>query len=192
MKISSCVDKGVLSALLLLPLVNCGLLFFSSNSSNWLHIRDLSDIVKQVGVLAFVAIAEELFFRGLLFRELAFCYEVNPVLAAVIVSLLFGALHLLNVFSYAMISYATVQSLCAFAISFDLSAIYYKFKNIVPCVVIHMAINITSVGLDNGLKKLSLSCVEVTVFLMVAVLYLIHGYRLFRVEQFYIDKGADE
>ena len=192
MKISSCFDKNMLPALFLFPLVNCGLFFFSSNSCDWLCTQGLSNIVKQVGVFAFVAIAEELFFRGLLFRELTFGYEVKPVLAAVIVSLLFGALHLLNVFSYATISYTIVQSLCAFAVSFDLSAIYYKFKSIVPCVVIHSAINITSIGLDNGLQKLLLNDVEITIFLMVAILYLIHGYRLFRLEQLCIDKGEDE
>jgi membrane protease YdiL (CAAX protease family) len=182
----------MLPALFLFPLVNCGLVFLSLNGENWYYIIDLLDIVKQVGILFFVAIAEELFFRGLLFRELAFGYDVKPILAAVIVSLLFGALHLLNVFSYATISYAIVQSLCAFAVSFDLSAIYYKFKSIVPCVVIHSAINITSIGLDNGLQKLLLNDVEITIFLMVAILYLIHGYRLFRLEQLCIDKGEDE
>ena len=192
MKISCCFNKSVLFALLLFPIVNCGLLFFSSNGDNWFNIKDFSDTFKQVGILVFVALAEELFFRGLVFRELTFGYEVKPVLAAAIVSLLFGALHLLNVFSYATISYAIVQSLCAFAVSFDLSAIYYKFKSIVPCVVIHSAINITSIGLDNGLQKLLINDVEITIFLMVAILYLIHGYRLFRLEQLCIDKGEDE
>jgi membrane protease YdiL (CAAX protease family) len=191
MKISSCFNKSVLSALLLFPIVNCGLFFFSSNVDNWFNIKDFSDIFKQAGLLVFVALAEELFFRGVLFRELAFSYKTNLVLVAVIVSLLFGVLHLLNIFSYATLHYAIVQSLCAFAISFDLSAIYRKFNSIVPCIVIHALINITSIGQDGGLEKLSLNGFEATMFLIVAIFYLVHGYKLFTDEQFCIDKGED-
>jgi membrane protease YdiL (CAAX protease family) len=127
----------------------------------------------------------------LLLRELIFGYQYKPLFSAIVVSTLFGALHLLNTFSYATLHYAIVQTLCAFAISFNLSAIYYKFKSIVPCIIIHACINITSIGLDTGLGKLSLNSFEATVFLIVAILYLIHGYRLFSVKQFCIDKGDD-
>ena len=123
--------------------------------------------------------------------ELLFSFQVKPILAGIIVSALFGALHLLNTFSYATLHYAIVQSLCAFAMSFNLSAIYYKFKSIVPCIIIHALINITSIGLGNGVEKLSLNIFEVAMFLIVAILYLFHGYRLFSVKQFCIDKGED-
>ena len=192
MKMNSFFYKSILPVLLLFPLVNLGLTFWKFGIGNIATNFDTFLFLKEVAVLIFVAIAEELFFRGLLFRELVFGFKYKLVLSAIIVSTLFGALHLLNVFSYAAISYAIVQSLCAFAISFKLSAIYYRCMTIIPCIVIHSAINITSIGLDSGVEKLSLSSLEATVFLLVAVLFLIYGYALFNRKQFLIDEGEDE
>ncbi len=191
MKINRFLDKSILPALLLFPMVNLCLTFWEYTSGNTTVNIDVSLFLKEAALLILVAIAEELFFRGMLFHELVFSYNVKSTLAALGVSILFGALHLLNIFSYATLHYAIVQALCAFAISFNLSAIYYRFKSIVPCIVIHSLINITAIGLDSGLVKLSLNSFEATVFLIVAVLYLVHGYRLFSVEQFCIDKGED-
>lgn len=191
MKINSFPVKSILPALLLLPIVNLCLTFGKYNSENITVNVDACLFLKETALLIFVAIAEELFFRGLLFRELVFSYDLKSTLAALGVSTLFGVLHLLNIFSYATLHYAIVQALCAFAISFNLSAIYYRFKSIVPCIVIHALINITSIGLDSWLEKLSLDSFETTVFLIAAVLYLVHGYRLFSVKQFCIDKGED-
>ena len=191
MKINSLLVKSIMPALLLFPIVNLCLTFWEYSSGNTTINIDAFLFLEEVALLIFVAIAEELFFRGLLFRELVFSYNVKPALAALGVSTLFGVLHLFNIFSYATVHYASIQSLCAVAISFNLSAIYYKLKNIVPCIIIHVLINITSIGLDSGFKKLALNSFEATVFLMVAVLYLIYGYRLFSVKQFCIDKGED-
>ena len=191
MNINSFFDKSILPVLLLFPMVNLCITFWKYNSGNTTINFDASLFLKETALLIFVAIAEELFFRNLLFRELVFGYKYKPVLVALGVSALFGALHLLNIFSYATLHYTVIQSLCAFAISFNLSAIYYKFKNILPCIVIHTLINITSIGLGNGVEKLSLNSFEVAMFLIVAVLYLFHGYRLFSVKQFCIDKGED-
>ena len=192
MKINSLLVKSILPALLLFPMVNLCLTFWEYTSGNTTVNIDVSLFLEEATLAIFVAIAEELFFRGLLFRELVFSYNVKSTLAALGVSALFGVLHLLNIFSYATLHYAIVQSVCAFAISFNLSAIYYKFKSVVPCIVIHALINITSIGLENGVEKLSLNSFEVAMFLSVAVLYLVHGYRLFSVKQFCIDKGEDE
>lgn len=191
MKINSLLVKSILPALLLFPIVNLCLTFWEYNYRNTTENLDTFSFLEEASLVIFVAIAEELFFRGLLFRELLFSFQVKPILAGIIVSALFGALHLLNTFSYATLHYAIVQSLCAFAMSFNLSAIYYKFNSIVSCIVIHVLINITSIGLDNGSEALSLNSFEVTVFLIAAVLYLVHGYRLFSVKQFCIDKGED-
>lgn len=180
MIIKNYLDKSIWPSLLLFPLANMGLFFFFSDKVNSLVNSDIAMLMKQALILLIVAIAEELFFRGLLLRELVFGFKVKPLLASALVSLLFGALHLVNVFSYASFSYAVVQGLCAFAIGFDLAAIYCKFKSVVPCVIIHALINITSIGLDSGVDKLGLTNMEAGVFLMVALLYLIHGYQMLK------------
>lgn len=179
MIIKNYLDKSIWHSLLLFPLANMGLFFFlSGNTASFANI-DVFTIVKQLVLLIFVAVAEELFFRGLLLRELLFSFRVKPILAGTIVSAVFGALHLMNVFSYASLTYAIVQGLCAFAVGFDLAAIYYRFKSVVPCILVHALINITSIGLDDGAEKLVLTNVEVGLLLFVAVLYFVHAYRMF-------------
>jgi membrane protease YdiL (CAAX protease family) len=128
----------------------------------------------------FISCAEELFFRGFVLRELLFNYVWQPIRASLIVSFLFGVLHLLNVNSYATWGYAIVQSICAFAISFNLCAIFIETKSLLWCVLIHALINITSIGLEycaNG-QQLSLSNFESIIFLSVSSIYLISGIKM--------------
>lgn len=180
MIIKSFLDKSIWPSLLLFPLANMGLFFFFSGKVNTLANGDIAILMKQIFILIVVAIAEELFLRGLLLRELVFGFQVKPLVAATIVSLIFGVLHIVNVFSYASFSYAVVQGLCAFAVGVDLAAIYCRFRSVIPCIIIHSSINITSIGLDSGADKLILTSVEASVFLVVAVLYLVHGYQTFK------------
>ena len=174
------LNKKIYLSLLLFPLANLGLAtWYLSLESNVANIETFL-LLKEVALLIFVAIAEELFFRGMLLRELIFEYKYKPMKTAILVSALFGVLHIMNIFSYASVTYAIIQSLCAFAVSFDLSAIYCKFRSVIPCVVIHVLINITSIGLESINSKLMLTNFEASVFLLVAVLYLLHGYREFK------------
>ena len=174
------LNKKICLSLLLFPLVNLCLTDRNLSSGS----PDISVgtflLLKEVALLIFVSVAEELFFRGLLLRELIFEYKYKPITSAILESALFGTLHIFNVFSYASFTYAILQGFCAFAVGFDLSAIYCKFKSVVPCIAVHALINVTSIGLDNGTEKLALTNFETTVFLLVAVLYLSHGYREFK------------
>lgn len=176
MKITNYLDKSIWPSLLLFPSVNVGLFLFFFGENNVLVNSDIMSLIEQAFILFAVAFAEELFFRGLLLRELIFGYCLKPMLAAIIVSLLFGALHILNIFSYATMSYAIVQGFCAFAIGFDLAAIYCRFRSVVPCILVHAVINITSIGLDGKGTKLAINNVEAIIFFSIAILYLIHGY----------------
>jgi len=179
MIIKNYLDKSIWPSLLLFPLANMGLFFFLSGNTASFANNDVFTIVKQLVLLIFVAVAEELFFRGLLLRELLFSFQVKPILAGTIVSALFGILHLVNSFSYASFLYAIVQSLGAFAVGFDLAAIYYRFKSVVPCILIHASINITSFGLDSCVERLTLHNMEVGVFLVISILYLAHAGEMF-------------
>ena len=180
MIIKNFLDKSICPSLLLFPVANVGVFFVFSGKVNEFIIQDAFIVIKQVTILIFVALAEELFFRGLLLRELVFEYKYKPMKAAILVSALFGVLHIINIFSYASVTYAIIQSLCAFSVSFDLSAIYCKFRSVIPCIVIHALINITSVGLESVNTKLALTNFEASLFLLVAVWYLLHGYREFK------------
>ena len=174
------LNKKICLPLLLFPLVNLCLAIWNLSLGNTAINIETFLFLKEVALLIFVAIAEEFFFRVFLFRELIFGYKHKPVKAALLVSTLFGVLHIMNMFSYASVTYAIVQGFCAFAVGVDLSAIYCKFKSVVPCIVVHALINVTSICLDNGTEKFALTNFETTVFLLVAVLYLLHGYREFK------------
>jgi len=64
MIIKNYLDKSIWPSLLLLPLANMGLFFFLSGNIVYFFNSDVFIIVKQVALLIFVAVAEELFFQG--------------------------------------------------------------------------------------------------------------------------------
>ena len=174
------LNKKIYLSLLLFPLANLGLAAWNLSLESTVANIEIFLLSKEVALLIFVAIAEEIFFRGLLLRELVFGFRLKAMLAGTIVSMLFGGLHIMNIFSYASVTYAIIQSLCAFSVSFDLSAIYCKFRSVIPCIVIHALINITSIGLESVNTKLALTNFEASLFLLVAISYLLHGYREFK------------
>ena len=171
------LNKIIFFFILLFPLVNVVLLSFNGKV---FALLDLTFVIKQFATCFGVAVAEEIFFRGLILRELVFSYQWQPIRASLIVSLVFGVLHLLNVNSYATWSYAIVQSICALAVSLNLCAIFIKTKSLLWCVIIHALINITSIGLEycaNG-QQLPLSNFESVIFLSVSFIYLISGIKM--------------
>ena len=168
--------KDILLSMLLFPLSNVFLFLISDN----VFEKDLTFFVRKLVICLSVAIAEELFFRGLLLREMVFSYNWQPVRASLIVSVLFGVLHLLNVNSYVMWSYALVQSICAFAVSVNICAVFINTKSLLWCIAIHTMINITSIGWEcstNG-KQLVLSNIESIIFLSVSFIYLVNGMKM--------------
>ena len=172
------LSRTIRLSILLFPLTNVVICLFYGA----INALDLDSFVlfKQFLFCFSVAIAEELFFRGLLLRELVFSYNWQPVRASLIVSSLFGVLHLLNVNSYATWNYAIVQSICAFAVSVNICAVFINTKRLLWCVVIHMMINITSIGWEcsaNG-KQLVLSNIESIIFLSVSFIYLVNGIKM--------------
>ena len=178
MQESNFLDKNIWLSLILFPFVN--IMLFSLCFDDSILGNDIIFFGRQSAIYMLVAITEELFFRGLLLRELVFSYNWQPIRASLIVSVLFGVLHLLNVNSYATWNYAIVQSICAFAVSFNLCSVFINTKRLLWCVVIHMMINITSIGLEcsvNG-QQLLLSNLESIIFLSVSFIYLISGIKM--------------
>ena len=94
------LNKKICLSLLMFPIANLGLFVWRLGLGNVELDIDGFLFFKEVALLTFVAAAEELFFRGLLLRELIFGYQYKPLLSTIVVSALFGALHILNIFSY--------------------------------------------------------------------------------------------
>ena len=178
MQESNFLDKNIWLSLILFPFANIMLFILCFDDS--ILGNDIIFFGRQCAIYMLVAIAEELFFRGLLLRELVFSYNWQPIRASLIVSVLFGVLHLLNVHSYATWSYALVQSICAFAVSVNICAVFINTKSLLLCIAIHAMINITSIGLECSAvgQQLALSNIESNIFLSVSFIYLISGIKM--------------
>ena len=168
----------ILVSVLLLPFANIGM--FLSEINDEIASIDLISFVQHLAICICVAVAEELLFRGLVLREMVFCYNLQPIRASLIVSIAFGILHLLNVNSYATWGYAIVQSICAFAVSFNICAVFINTKSLLWCIAIHAMINITSIGFEGSTKgqQLLLSNLESIIFLSVSFIYLMIGIKM--------------
>ena len=178
MQVNNQFNKHILLSMLLFPLANLGLCLFGCNV---VEVGcNLEFWVKKIVICLLVAIAEELFFRGLILRELVFSYKWLPVRASVFISLVFGILHLVNVNSYATWGYAIVQSICAVAVSFNLCAIFIKTNSLLWCVFIHTLTNVTSVGAgSNSIDgHLVLNNMEAIIFLLISFVYLLSGIKM--------------
>lgn len=113
----------------------------------WSGVRlsmPVADTVMYVVSMFFAGFLEELIFRGLLFR--AMCRE-NVVTAFIVTSLTFGAGHIVNLINGSGQSVLETlnQVVYACAIGFMLAAVAYVSCSIIPCVIMHIAINSLSV-----------------------------------------------
>ena len=116
--------------------------------------------------MVWVAILEELIFRGLLFRAM----EKDGRTAAVIVSsVTFGVGHIVNLLLGAELLSTALQLVEATALGFCFTAIFMVTGSLLPCILSHAFINCTSFfALDPTPTGRIVTCVIVTV---VAVSY---------------------
>ena len=87
-----------------------------------------------------VGFLEEVIFRGLLFRAIS---KDNIKSAGVISSVTFGIGHIINLFNGSGMN--LVENLCqivfAIAVGFLLVTIFYRGGSLLPCILVHSAIN---------------------------------------------------
>lgn len=87
-----------------------------------------------------VGFLEEVIFRGLLFKAIA---KDNIKSAVIISSMTFGIGHIINLFNGS--GMALVNNLCqivfAVAVGFLLVTIFYRGGSLLPCILVHSAIN---------------------------------------------------
>jgi len=116
--------------------------------------------------MVWVAILEELIFRGLLFRAM----EKDGRTAAVIVSsVTFGVGHIVNLLLGAELLSTALQLVEATALGFCFTAIFMVTGSLLPCILSHAFINCTSFfALDPTPTGRVVTCIIVTV---VAVAY---------------------
>ncbi|MGN1340271.1 MAG: lysostaphin resistance A-like protein, partial [Oscillospiraceae bacterium] len=103
--------------------------------------------VVTLGVAGYV---EEIIFRGLLFRAIE---KDSRVQAVIISAVTFGAGHIVNLLTgHASIS-TVLQMIYATAIGFAFVLCFWKSGSLLPCIITHSVVNITSKFSARGISE---------------------------------------
>lgn len=89
------------------------------------------------------AVAEELFFRGTLLKTI-FLPSLKPALAIFLVSVLFAAMHLLNLRNEIPLPTVLAQMFCAFCFSTWAGAVVWRKGSILIPMLAHVLLNLTA------------------------------------------------
>lgn len=94
-------------------------------------------------MMAFVGFAEELIFRGFLFK--AILKDGSVKTAVIVSSVTFGLGHILNLFIGQDFAETLMQVVFAIAVGFVFTMVFYKGGSLWPCILAHSLIDVTSV-----------------------------------------------
>lgn len=130
----------------------------------------LTETVCYIICMLCVGFVEEVIFRGLLFRAMA---EDNRNTAVVISSLTFGLGHLLNLVngSGASLAETLLQVAGAVALGFLFVILFDRGGSLLPCILAHAVINITSIFANETGLTLGKGMAMQLVLIAVAVAY---------------------
>ena len=121
--------------------------------------------------MALVGFAEELIFRGFLFKAMLKGGSVKT--AIIFSSITFGLGHILNLFTGQALGETLLQVVFAIAIGFVFTLVFYKGGSLLPCILAHSFIDVTSVfASDEGSQLLNI-ILHIVVF-VISVAYCIY------------------
>ena len=123
--------------------------------------------------MALVGFVEEMLFRGFLFK--AMLKDGSVKTAIIISSVTFGLGHIVNLFTGQNLTDTLMQMVFAVAIGFVFTLVFYKGGSLLPCILAHSFIDVTSVfAADEGSQRLDLILHIVLIVLSVAYsIYLV-------------------
>lgn len=117
-----------------------------------------------------VGFLEEVIFRGLLFKAIA---KDNIQSAIVISSVTFGIGHIINLFNGSGMD--LVGNLCqivfAIAVGFLLVTIFYRGGSLLPCILVHSAINTLGIFANDANLTTEMHLLHLAVLIAVTVVY---------------------
>lgn len=126
--------------------------------------------IDELIVMICVAFVEEFFFRGWMFVKFSGYGSV------IITNILFAVSHMLNLGNGAEIKYTVCQVLWAFCMGVSFSLITKRLKSLLPAIVIHALINISSLGISNMIFG---NYVVVSVMAILCMIYELILYYIF-------------
>lgn len=110
----------------------------------WFGVSMHYDLLHQIFAIitmALVGYVEEIIFRGLLYKAIE---KVSIKQAIVISAVTFGAGHIVNLLTGHATLDTFLQIAYAIAIGFAFVMVFYKSKSLIPCIITHSLVNITS------------------------------------------------
>lgn len=130
----------------------------------------LSDTVCRIACMLCAGFVEEVLFRGFLFKAM----EKDGIKSAIIVSsLTFGIGHLVNLFNGSGMD--LVNNLCqicfAIAVGFLLVTIFYRGGSLLPCIIVHSAINTLSTFSNETGVTVEKQIIHILVMIVLTVAY---------------------
>ncbi len=143
----------------------------TENLWNGIAVNDsLIGTVCRIVCMLCVGFVEEIIFRGFLFKAMA---KDNVKSAIVVSSVTFGIGHLINLFNGSGMD--LVNNLCqigsAVAIGFLFVTIFYRGGSLIPCVVIHAAINVLSTFANESGMTLEKHVIQCFILIVITVAY---------------------
>ena len=121
--------------------------------------------------MAFVGFAEELIFRGFLFK--AMLKDGNVKAAVIVSSVTFGMGHIINLFTGHELIATLTQVVFAVAMGFVFTLVFYKSGSLLPGILAHSFIDVASVLASNEGSRLVNLIVHIVV-IVVSVAYCLY------------------
>lgn len=147
------------------------LILASGNIWNGVALNySLTETVCRIVCMLCVGFLEEVIFRGLLFKAIA---KDNIKSAVIISSVTFGIGHIINLFNGSGID--LVNNLCqiifAIAIGFLLVTIFYRGDSLLPCIIVHSAINTLGTFANDTKLTTEMHLLHLDVLIVITVTY---------------------
>lgn len=139
---------------------------------------DFLKLAERICVDISAAIIEELLFRGVLLLGILGHTRIKTAGAVTISAGLFAAAHLMNLFAGGGLLYTLPQTVFAFCAGICLGALAVRTKSIIPAVILHMTVNLSSIIIET--PAMSGAGIETAVICALAILYLATGLLLLR------------
>ena len=124
----------------------------------------------RISCMLCVGFLEEVIFRGLLFEAIA---KDNVKSAVIISSVTFGIGHIINLFNGSGMD--LVNNLCqivfAIAVGFLLVTIFYRGGSLLPCIIVHSAINTLSTFANDTALTAKMHLIHIAILIAITVAY---------------------
>lgn len=129
-----------------------------------------TETVCRIVCMLCVGFLEEVIFRGLLFASIA---KDNVKSAIIISSVTFGIGHIINLFNGSGMGLASnlCQIVFAVAVGFMLVTIFYRGGSMLPCIIVHSAINTLGTFANDADVAMQGQLIHIAVLIAITVAY---------------------